>query len=394
MSKTGVMIIGGSGAIGSALIAGLELYKKNIIDGQYLGCLTYDPPFAGLGLCHPKDMVIGAWDLRPSNPFETCLSNKVFHKFNLLKNIENLAPVKIYDGILTPSDYLISEGILSRPVENYEDAVVRVKENIRNFKDSEGVDDVVIVNIASPHKNIEISTWHDQLESFQKKIKENDPNITSSMLYCYAGITEGCPFIEFTPSSTLEAKALIELALNNNVPLAGRDGSTGQTLLKYVLSPMFKSRNLKVEAWYSTNILGNNDGKVLSNPDYAKSKMHDKSHGVKQNLGYDIDQIIDIKYLPQKKDNKESWDLIEFTGWMGEEMSVRINWNGKDSVLASPLIFDLVRLMKYAKEKKRYGIQDQLGVYFKNPMGSTTRDFFELNHQFINYYQNESNNLG
>ena len=184
---------------------------------------------------------------------------------------------------------------------NYEKAISKLRKDIQTFKKENKISDVVIVNISSPHKNISIQNWHHDIDKFNQKLKANDPNITSGMLYCLTGIYESCPFIEFTPSSTLEPEAIIQLAEKSNVALAGRDGSTGQTLLKYVLSPMFKARNLKIEAWYSTNVLGNNDGKVLSNPNYAKSKMHDKSHGLKVNLGYEVEQIIDIKYLSYKK---------------------------------------------------------------------------------------------
>lgn len=387
MSKIGVLLIGGSGAIACSLAVGIDFFKRKINVNQHLGMLTNDPPFDKLNLVSVKDIILAGWDFKPSTPYETCVSNKIFHKHDNLKQIEKVKPIKIFEGILTDSDFLLSEGIIKCKPVNYEKAISKLRKDIQTFKKENKISDVVIVNISSPHKNISIQNWHHDIDKFNQKLKANDPNITSGMLYCLTGIYESCPFIEFTPSSTLEPEAIIQLAEKSNVALAGRDGSTGQTLLKYVLSPMFKARNLKIEAWYSTNVLGNNDGKVLSNPNYAKSKMHDKSHGLKVNLGYEVEQIIDIKYLSYKKDNKESWDLIEFVGWMGEEMSLRINWNGKDSVLASPLIFDLIRLVHHSQKDKKSGIQKQLGVFFKNPIQSKTRNFFDLHQQLINHYK-------
>lgn len=387
MAKIGVLLIGGSGAIASSLVVGVDFFKRKINDDKNLGMLTNDALFDKLELVSIENIILGGWDFIPSTPYETCVSNKIFHKHETLKQIEKVKPIKIFEGILTESDFILAEGIIKGKPVNYKEAITKIRNDIRAFKKENEIDDVVLVNISSPHKNISIQDWHHDSEMFEQKLKSNDQNITSGMLYCLAGIDEGCPFIEFTPSSTLEPEAIIRLAEKNNVALAGRDGSTGQTLLKYVLSPMFRARNLKVEAWYSTNVLGNNDGKVLSNSDYSKSKMHDKSHGLKVNLGYEVDQIIDIKYLSYKKDNKESWDLIEFVGWMGEEMSLRINWNGKDSVLAAPLIFDLIRLISHSNKNRLSGIQKQLGVFFKNPMGSESRSFFYLQEQLINHYK-------
>lgn len=392
MPKIGAMLIGGSGAIASALITGLHILNNELQDNQSAGMLTADSEFDELDLVSPKDIVFAGWDFFPSDPVNVCINNHILTEFSNIKNSLDTASIEIYEGILTKTDYLHSEGIAKQRVISYTKAIDKIRKDIHSFRQKNNIDYIVIVNVSSPHKNIQIHDWHHNEGSFLAHVNTDDIDITSSMLYCLAGIYEDCSFVEFTPSSTLEPDAIKILASKNNIALAGRDGSTGQTLLKYVLGPMFKTRNLKVNSWYSTNILGNNDGKILSNENYSGSKMHDKSHGLNMNLKYLVEQVIDIKYLSTKHDNKESWDSIEFSGWLNEKMSVRINWNGKDSILAAPLIIDLIRLQAYNMINGFSGLQTQLGVYFKNPAGTNEREYFKLYNTLISFYNQKEIN--
>ncbi|MCF6154490.1 MAG: hypothetical protein E3K36_04395 [Candidatus Brocadia sp.] len=171
------------------------------------------------------------------------------------------------------------------------------------------------------------------------------------------------------------------------VPLAGRDGNTGQTLIKTVLGQMFKIRNLNLNGWYSTNILGNNDGLVLSMPEHRQTKMEDKLGVLEPVLGYNhFTHIVDIHYYPPRGDNKEAWESIDFSGWLGMPMSAKINWLGRDSILAAPLIIDLVRLMEFALRRGECGIQSQLAIYFKHPLGTSARGFSDQYMLLKNYY--------
>lgn len=211
------------------------------------------------------------------------------------------------------------------------------------------------------------------------------------MLYAYAAIEENCPFVDFTPNVTLETEALLELADIKNVPLAGRDGNTGQTLMKTVLGQMLKIRNLKLDGWYSTNILGNNDGKVLARNEHAEIKMRDKLGVLEPLLGYgDFDHTVNIEYFAPRGDNKEAWDSIDFLGWLDQSISVKINWLGRDSILAAPLILDLIRLLEYAQREGEKGIQSHLAMYFKNPLGTKTRGFFDQYKLFVDYYKSKT----
>nr|MBC8554266.1 inositol-3-phosphate synthase [Candidatus Brocadiales bacterium] len=229
---------------------------------------------------------------------------------------------------------------------------------------------------------------YDNLEGFRKAITNNDEGLTSGMLYAYAAIEENCPFVDFTPNVTLETGALLELADVKNVPLAGRDGNTGQTLMKTVLGQMLKIRNLKLDGWYSTNILGNNDGKVLARNEHSEIKMRDKLGVLEPLLGYgDFDHKVNIEYFAPRGDNKEAWDSIDFLGWLDQSISVKINWLGRDSILAAPLILDLIRLVEYAQRKGEKGIQSHLAMYFKNPLGTKARGFYDQYKVFVDYYK-------
>ena len=163
--------------------------------------------------------------------------------------------------------------------------------------------------------------------------------------------------------------ALIEFAEKQNVPIAGKDGKTGQTMIKSVLAPAFRTRALKVEGWYSTNILGNRDGLALSNSDSLASKIKTKSSLLEDILGYEVeDHLVDIRYYRPRKDNKEAWDNIDIVGFLGQPMQIKINFLCKDSILAAPLAIEIARCLDLAKKRGAKGVQEQLSVFFKFPM--------------------------
>jgi len=390
MRKIGLMLIGVSGANASALIVGLDLYKKSKIKKESinLGMLTEQEQFDHLDLIPPENIEISGWDIKPSSPLETCKEYKIFSNPEILNFLTDIKPIQAKEAIILETDYVFNEGNFTNKVDNYLNLIEQIRTDIKSFKNKYNLDNVIVLNISSPHKNIEIEEWHNDLKIFKQNLAENHPKITSGMLYCLASIYENSPFIDFTPSATLIPNAIIEEAINYNVPIAGRDGSTGQTLIKSVMGPMFNMRNFHVDGWYSTNVLGNQDGYVLSKDSYNESKIHDKRQGLKKILGYDFEHIIDIKYFPPKGDSKEAWDLIEFRGWLDESMSLRINWIGKDSILAAPLILDLTRLMDFSTIIGSGGLQPHLGIFFKNPLGTKERNYFILYDNLTRFYEN------
>src|SRR5690606_22307137 len=185
---------------------------------------------------------------------------------------------------------------------------------------------------------------------------------------------EGVPYANFTPSVSADCPALIEFAVERKVPIAGKDGKTGQTFIKTVLAPALRSRALHIDGWYSTNILGNRDGLALSNDASLASKIRTKSSVLDEMLGYEVeDHLVDIRYYRPRGDNKEAWDNIDVSGFLGQKMQIKVNFLCRDSILAAPLAIEIARCLDLARERGEFGIQEQLSVFFKMPMTQKTR---------------------
>ena len=188
------------------------------------------------------------------------------------------------------------------------------------------------------------------------------------MIYAYAAIGANVAYGNFTPSVGADIPALVEYAVQKNVPIAGKDGKTGQTFIKTVIAPGLKARALKVDGWFSTNILGNRDGLALRHPDSLKSKITTKGSVLDDILGYKVeDHLVDIRYYRPRGDNKEAWDNIDIIGFMGQPMQLKLNFLCKDSILAAPLVIEIARLLDYAQRRGMSGVQTQLSTFFKLP---------------------------
>ena len=195
------------------------------------------------------------------------------------------------------------------------------------------------------------------------------------LAYTIAAVECGIPVVNFTPNC-VELPAVISAAVDQTVPLIGRDGKTGQTYLKVVLASALKARNLEIDGWYSLNILGNADGANLMDPDRAAGKVANKTDLLTDILGYAPGGQYDapahkvrIDYYPPRGDAKEAWDVIDFKGIFGLPMSMRINLIGRDSILAAPMVLDLARWAAALKLSGRGGQVPELGFFFKKPSG-------------------------
>jgi myo-inositol-1-phosphate synthase len=238
-----------------------------------------------------------------------------------------------------------------------------------------------MVNLTSTERYTELEDVHKTLAAFEAGLDADDQRISPAMKYLYVACQLGIPHCNFTPSLS-KIPALEEMAERRGVPIAGEDGKTGQTLLKTVLAPGFVVRSLQVDGWYSTNILGNNDGLVLDDPGSNKTKVSSKARCLDDILGYPVPaHQVRIDYYRPRGDQKEAWDSIDLIGFLGERMQLKINFLCKDSILAAPLVFDLVRLLDLAKRHKERGIQRQLSVFFKAPYHAAgeraTHDLFK-----------------
>jgi myo-inositol-1-phosphate synthase len=217
---------------------------------------------------------------------------------------------------------------------------------------------------------------HSTIEKFEQGMKDNDPNIAPSMLYAWAAVTSGVPFANGAPNLTVDIPAIQQLAAKHNVPLVGKDFKTGQTLMKTILAPGFKARQLGLSGWFSTNILGNRDGAVLEDPDSFKTKEESKLGVLEYILQPKLYPAlygkmyhkVRINYYPPRGDDKEGWDNIDIFGWLGYPMQIKVDFLCKDSILAAPLVLDLVLFLDLAKRAGLHGIQEWLSFYFKSPM--------------------------
>jgi myo-inositol-1-phosphate synthase len=380
----GVLFIGALGSVATTVMAGNLAIRKGLVPIR--GLITETEIAKDLSLVPLNDIIFGGWDIRSYDVFTAAMNNRTVAKETLEALHTELEGIKIFQGIkanmnsVTRQVYNISE---SDEKETVASAAVKLMRDIDQFKAENDVDSIVVVNVSSTEPPVPPTVLEWDLSTFEEKIRENDSHITPTMIYTYAALEKGCGFINFTPSICAELPALVELAENRAVPVAGKDGKTGQTLYKTVVGPMFKARDLKVKGWYSTNILGNTDGEILRDEQHGKTKLETKASGLQQILGYnDFEHLVRIDYYGPRGDQKEAWDNIDFEGWMGEKMSMKINWIGSDSVLAAPLLLDLARLVEYAGQRGEKGFLPHLGMFFKFPYSQSS----DVNHDFFVQY--------
>ena len=385
--KLGVLCVG-LGAVASTFIAGVELTRRGLAKPTgsltQMGTIRLGKRTEGraplikefVPLARLEDLVFGAWDPVPDDAFESCLHCGVLDKH------EHVLPIKDFLSSIKPMPAAFDqhyvkklEGSNVKQGKNKKDLAEQLRKDIRDFKAKHGCDRLVIVWCASTEIFITPGPAHQTLAAFEKAMETNDPSIAPSMLYAYAAIMEGVPFANGAPNLTCDIPAIEQLAKDKGVAIGGKDFKTGQTMLKTVLSPMFKARMLGVSGWYSTNILGNRDGEVLDDPESFKTKEESKL-GVLEHilqpqlypeLYGEIYHKVRINYYPPRGDNKEGWDNIDIFGWCGYPMQIKVDFLCRDSILAAPLVLDLAIFFDLAQRAKLSGIQEWLSFYFKSP---------------------------
>lgn len=359
----GIAVVGLGGAVGTTMVAGLELIKLGAIETDGL-------PLAGINddLAHYEDIVFAGWDLNDANLAEAAAEHGVLSAKQYIAVESALSAITPWKAIGNKNFLANIEGANLERFAGHEEALKSLKRQIRSLKDK--CANAVMINLASTERLADAENeLFANLGAFEDAIAGNSDLISPAMLYAYAAISEGIPFGNFTPSVAAEIPALVELAEEKSVPIAGKDGKTGQTFLKTVLAPALKSRALTINGWYSTNILGNRDGLALSNEDSLASKVKTKHSVLTSILGYEVeDHIVDIRYYKPRGDNKEAWDSIDITGFLGQPMQIKINFLCKDSILAAPLAIEIARCLDLAKRRGESGVQEQLSVFFKLPM--------------------------
>jgi myo-inositol-1-phosphate synthase len=392
--RVGLWLIGAFGGVGTTAAMGLAALRRGVI--RPTGLVTALPLFEGLDLDLPTQFVIGGHDVRRTDFRQTVRElhqrSNVFEPSLAAACADDLARwgENVRVGTVLHAGPTIA-GLADQPqahaAETACDVIERVQTDLRAFQEAHRLDQMVVVNVASTEPPFELGDVHGSVDRLRPALeRRNQPVLPASALYAWAAVDLGWPYINFTPSLGASVPAIQELAQERRAQLAGKDGKTGETLMKTVLAPMFARRNLQVLSWVGHNIFGNRDGVVLNDPDNKASKVRTKDQVVTQILGYKPQTHVSIEYIQSLDDWKTAWDHIHFQGFLGVKMILQFTWQGCDSILAAPLVLDLARLALFAQRRGESGVLRQLACFFKSPMGVEEHDFFrqfEMLEQYV-----------
>ena len=404
--KLGILVVG-CGAVATTFMTGVLMARKGL--AKPIGSMTqYDKIRVGDGadrqylhykdivpLATLDDIVFGCWDVYPQNAYQAAVYAEVLKAKDIepvRDELEQIVPMK---AAFDPNYAKRLTGDNVKDCRTRWDMTEALRKDIEDFKASTGVSRIVVIWAASTEIYVPYDEeYHGTLAKLEAAMKADDrDHIAPSMCYAYAALTEGCPFIMGAPNTTVDIPAMWELAEKTQMPIAGKDFKTGQTLVKSGFAPILKVRNLGLAGWFSTNILGNRDGLVLDEPANFHTKEVSKLSTLETilrkedqpDLYGNIYHKVRINYYPPRNDNKEGWDNIDIFGWMGYPMQIKINFLCRDSILAAPLLLDLTLLSDLAARAGRYGIQRFLSFFLKSPMHDYTKGEEAVNDLFDQY---------
>ncbi len=385
--KLGVLIPG-MGAVTSTFIAGVESIKAGWalpigsvtqMSTVRLGKRTEGRspkikdfvPLASLG-----DLVVGGWDIFEDSVYEAARKAGVLEHADLEKVKEPLSAIKPMKAVFDQEYVRRITGPNVKQGGSKMEKARMVMDDIETFRKTTGVSRMVMIWCGSTEVHHKPTSVHQSLKNFERGLAENDPGIAPSQIYAYAALKMGIPHANGAPNLTTDVPALQELARETRAPVCGKDFKTGQTLMKTIVSPGLKARMLGLKGWYSTNILGNRDGEVLDDPGSFKTKEETKLSVLEYILQPELYpelyknfyHLVRINYYPPRGDAKEGWDNIDIFGWMGYPMQIKIDFLCRDSILAAPLVLDLVLFLDLAQRAGMKGVQEWLSFYFKGPV--------------------------
>ena len=322
------------------------------------------------------DLVFGAWDIFEENGFEAATTAGVIDASLLERVRPELEAIRPWPAVFDQRYVKRLMGTNIKTGATKRDLAEQVRADIRAFREEHGLARLVMIWCGSTEIFMTPAPEHESVEAFEAAMDANAESISSSMIYAYAALKEGIPYANAAPNLSADIPALDRLALDNGSPVAGKDLKTGQTLIKTIVAPGLKARLIGVSGWYSTNILGNRDGEVLDDPESFKTKEESKKSVLDYilqpelypDLYDDLCHVVRINYYPPRGDNKEGWDNIDLVGWLGYPMQLKINFLCRDSILAAPIVLDLVLFLDLAKRAGMSGVQEWLSFYFKSPV--------------------------
>jgi myo-inositol-1-phosphate synthase len=356
----GVWLVGGRGSVAVTSIVGALALRAGL--AAPTGCVTELPGLRSPALPGFGDLVFGGHD--PST-------------VPLTKKAEALAAAGVLPASLlaaVQSDLAAVDAEIRPLPEAATQAATAglIVADLVEFRERHDLDRVVVVNVASTEAVPDDHPAHAELALLEAALREPPPVLPPSALHAYAAMLAGCPYVDFTPSTGARLPALDELARKQVLPYAGRDGKTGETLLKSVLAPMFAQRNLDVRTWSGINLLGGGDGANLADPAANSAKTASKQRVLEETLGQEPQGTVRIEFVEDIGNFKTAWDLITFAGFLGTRMRLEFTWHGCDSALAAPLVLDLARLTGAAHAAGRSGALTELAFFFKDPPGDVS----------------------
>jgi myo-inositol-1-phosphate synthase len=381
--RVGIWFVGALGGVASTAALGISALTRGLIDTTSL--VTATPLFAGLDLVDFKQFVIGGHDIRrgsyPQSARELHERAGVFEERVLAACQPDL---ERWTQNVRPGTVLGAGATIGKLVELPEvhrvatprEAIDRIQADLKDFRERQRLDRLIVANVASTEPPADLDDRFASIARFRAALDAKDAAIPASALYGWAALDLGLPYVNFTPSLGASFPAALDLARERRTVTCGKDGKTGETLLKTVLAPMFALRNFQVLSWVGHNIFGNRDGVVLDDPANKASKVRTKDQVVSSIVGYKPQTHVSIEYIESLDDWKTAWDHIHFKGFLNTKMILQFIWQGCDSILAAPLLLDILRLTDLAQRRGESGVLSHLACFFKSPMGTSEHDFF------------------
>jgi myo-inositol-1-phosphate synthase len=393
--RVGLWLIGAFGGVGTTATLGLAALARGVADTTSL--VTALPLFDDVDLDQPEQFVVGGHDIRRggfrqtvrelqqrSNIFDPAIADAC--QGDLEKWEANVRPGTVLNAGATIER--LAELTEAHRADTPRAAIDQIQNDIRRFREAHRLEQVVVVNVASTEPPFETGEAHGSLGKLTPLLGQRGAVLPASALYAWAALDLGLPYVNFTPSLGASFPAAEQLAAKRGAVYGGKDGKTGETLMKTVLAPMFARRNWKILSWVGHNIFGNRDGMVLDDPANKTSKLRTKDQVISGVVGYKPQTHVSIEYIESLDDWKTAWDHIHFKGFLGTKMIVQFIWQGCDSILAGPLVLDLARLALLSRRRGEVGVLKHLACFFKNPMGVSVHDFFEQFRMLEEYVRN------
>ncbi len=400
MARIGVWLVGAYGNVAAVTMTGAAALKRGLARG--VGMVTERKEFARLDLCAPADLVFGGYDIREGNPYA---SAREFARRTQAVPLELVEAVRedlegwgrhVKSGTVRhagPAVLPLASPYVRGASARGRALVERMAGDLKAFQAKARLDRVVVVNLASAEEEAPGLSRVRTLAALERLLAQDRP-VPPSALYAWAAFEAGCAYVNFTSSAGSAVPALEALARERGLPHMGRDAKTGETLMKSALAPMFAARHLGVLSWEGHNLLGNLDGAVLQDPGHQKAKLAHKDATLRQILGSDLHSRVRIDYVPSLDDWKTAWDFIHFEGFLGTRMSLQFTWQGCDSILAAPLVLDLVRLAELALRRGEGGLMRHCAAFFKAPQGVRAQALHLQDGMLLSYARRVSRKTG